>query len=83
MKKHKMHSIKNKKIKIIWAVICLIVLLVFVAGVIIWAIWWNNYDEYLMRLGIWMTIIAWICMWILHVLYFRTPKKFREKLYGE
>ena len=80
---HKIHSIKNKKIRIIWAIICLMVLVSFIAWVIIWTIWWYNYDLLLMKLWIWISIISWIFMWILHILYFRTPKKFRKILHGE
>ena len=83
MRKCKIPIIKNKPIRIIWGIVCIAVLISFIAWVTIWIIWWHNYDAYLMKLGIWMSVISWIFMWMLHILYFRTPKRFRKKLFGE
>ena len=82
MKKHKKLIIKNKKIRIIGAIVCIIVLLTFISWVIIWIIWWYKLDITLMKVGIRTSIIAWIFMWILHILYFRTSENFRKKLFG-
>ena len=83
MKKCKIPVIKNKPLRIAWAIACIIVLISFITWVVIWTIWWYKYNICLMKTWIRMSIISWIFMWILHILYFRTPKKLRKKLFWE
>ena len=83
MQKRKIPVIKNKKIRIIWAIICATVLVTFIVWVTIWIMGWYKLDIRLMKIGIWMSVISWILMWILHIIYFRTPKRLKEKLFGE
>ena len=83
MKKRNIPVIQNKPLRIAWAIVCIIVLIWFIAWVVIWAIWWYNYDVCLMKTWIRMSVVSWIFMWMLHILYFRTPKTLRKKLFGE
>lgn len=81
--KYKKYTVKNKRNRIIMAIMCLIALSGFVIWVILWIIWWYKLDLKLMKLWILLSIVFWIFMWILHILCFRMPKKFRKALYGE
>lgn len=83
MNQHKIPKIKNKFLRIFLGTLCGVVLFVFVAWVIIWIIWWYKYDIILMELSLWLTIISGIIMGVLHIVYFRTPKKWRKKLFEE
>lgn len=83
MKKYKIHQVKNEKLKIIWAIVCIVVLILFITWVVVWAIWWYKYDITLMKTWILVSVISWMFMWILHIIYFRTSKNFRKKLFGE
>ena len=83
MNPHKIPQIKNKFLRIFLGTMCGVVLLVFIVWVIIWIIWWYEYDIKLMKSSLWLTIISGVIMGILHIIYFRTPKKWRKKLFEE
>lgn len=79
----KVAGITNNPLRIVCATICIIVLVAFVLWLLLWIVWWYKYDLYLMKAWIWTCVISGICMGILHILYFRTPKKFKKKLFGD
>lgn len=81
MNQRKIPQIKNKFLRIFLGTMCGVVLLVFIAWVIIWIIWWHKSDIQLMKLSLWLAIISGIFMWILHIIYFRTPKKLKKILF--